>query len=226
MTRGRASWRDTRFIVVDLETTGLDPRHDEVIAFAAVPIDDGRIRPAATVTGFVRPAMPPPPQTIEIHGLRPQDVAGAPPADRALGALAAALRGRIPVAHAAWIERAFLTRARRHGVRLARRPLDTADLWRLLCLVRGLPDPGFVPLGELAELLGLPVHRRHEADGDALTTAQLFLSLATHLEGAGLGSVNALTGARRRVEGQRLLGTAPFDALDPAPGPGSRPARR
>ena len=30
--------------------------------------------------------------------------------------------------------------------------------------------------------LGLPVHSPHVAEGDALTTAQLFLALATHLD--------------------------------------------
>ena len=33
-----------------------------------------------------------------------------------------------------------------------------------------------------ARTLGLPVHSPHVAEGDALTTAQLFLALATHLD--------------------------------------------
>ena len=37
-------------------------------------------------------------------------------------------------------------------------------------------------LSDLARSLGLPVHRPHHADGDALTTAQAFIALATHLE--------------------------------------------
>ena len=37
-------------------------------------------------------------------------------------------------------------------------------------------------LSVLARSLNLPVHRPHHADGDALTTAQVFIALATHLE--------------------------------------------
>jgi len=43
-------WREAAYAVVDLETTGLDPKEDEIISFAAVPIDAG-VRPAARAPG-------------------------------------------------------------------------------------------------------------------------------------------------------------------------------
>jgi DNA polymerase III subunit epsilon len=139
----RRSWRAARFIVIDVETTGLDPRTDEVLSFAAVPVDRGRIVARDAVHGLVRPASPPPARSIEIHGLRPDDLAAAPPAATALAPLAAAVSGRVPVAHIAWIERMFLRRhLRALGQRLPRRMVDTALLWRLLCVERGGGDPG------------------------------------------------------------------------------------
>ena len=207
MRRTRRSWRAARFLVVDVETTGLDPRRDEVISFAAVPVEEGRIVVAEAVEGLVRPRLAGPSPTIEIHGIRPQDLLEAPSAPGALAPLGAAVRGRIVVAHGAWVERAFLAPLLRpHAVRLPRRLVDTAVLWRLLCLARGAADPGWRALGAVAEALGLPVHRPHEAGGDALTTAQAFLALATHLEAHGAGTVGAMFGARRRVEGWRLHG--------------------
>jgi DNA polymerase-3 subunit epsilon len=74
-----ASWRTARFIVVDVETTGLDPRRDEVISFAAVPVESGRVIAGQAVSGLVRPPAPLSPRSIEIHGLRAQDLAAAPP---------------------------------------------------------------------------------------------------------------------------------------------------
>ena len=204
--RRAKSWRAARFIAVDVETTGLDPRHDEVISFAAVPVERARIVAERAVAGLVRPERSPPPRTIEIHGLRAADLVGAPPAPEALRPLAAALRGRIPVAHSAWVERAFLApRLRSAGARLPRRMVDTALLWRLLCIDRGEGDPGTTSLSDVASALGLPVHRRHEAEGDALTTAQAFLALATHLEAHGRGSVPVLVGARWHVRGWQLF---------------------
>jgi DNA polymerase III subunit epsilon len=202
MRRGRGpSWREARFVAVDVETTGLDPSRDEVVSFAAVPIEGGRVIARGTVRGLVRPGSPPPGGSIEIHGLRAADLAAAPPSEQALAPLAAALRGRIPVAHAAWVERSFL---RPRGVGMPRRILDTAVLWRALCLERGEGDPGTLALSDIAARLGLPAHRSHDAEGDALTTAQAFLALATHLESHGRGTVRALAGARWQLRAWRL----------------------
>lgn len=194
-------WRAARLLAVDLETTGLDPKRDEVVSFAAVPVEGGRVVAHGAVRGLVRPSSPPPGSSIEIHGLRAADLAAAPPLEEALAPLAAALRGRTPIAHAAWVERSFL---RPLGIGMPRRILDTAVLWRALCIERGEGDPGWRALPEVAAGLGLPAHRSHDAEGDALTTAQVFLALATHLESHGRGSVRALAGAPWQLRAWRL----------------------
>jgi DNA polymerase-3 subunit epsilon len=206
VTGARTPWREARFVAVDLETTGLDPRSDQVLSFAAVPIEGGRIIARATVSGLVRPVAPPPASSIEIHGLRAADLAAAPPEREALMPLMAALDGRVPVAHAAWVERAFLRpRARALGFTFARRIVDTAVLWRALCIARGDGDPGWCALSTVAAGLRMPAQRPHVAEGDALTTAQVFLVLATHLERSGRRTtVRALAGAQRRVRAYRL----------------------
>ncbi|MGH2743185.1 MAG: hypothetical protein ACRDN8_11995, partial [Thermoleophilaceae bacterium] len=51
---------------------------------------------------------------------------------------------------------------------------------------------------------GLPAHRSHDAEGDALTSAQAFLALATHLEAHGRGTVGALAGAGWQVRAWKL----------------------
>jgi DNA polymerase-3 subunit epsilon len=189
-------WREARFCVVDLETTGLE-RRDEIVSFAAIPIDEGRIRPGGLVTGLVKPRRMPPPETIRIHGLRPADLEHAPDLDGVLDELLAAMSGRVLVAHVAAIEEEFLGRALRgHGVRLRGPVIDTAAL---AAVVLGPTDPGRPPgLGEVAARLGLPVHRPHHAEGDALTTAQVFLALARRLEERGPQTVRTLTRPRRR----------------------------
>jgi DNA polymerase-3 subunit epsilon len=57
------------------------------------------------------------------------------------------------------------------------------------------------------------VHSPHHALGDALTTAQVFLALASHLEQHGQRSVRDLMRAERRLanhaEVQRHLRLAP-----------------
>jgi DNA polymerase III subunit epsilon len=186
-------WRETAFAVVDLETTGLDVRRDEIISFAAIPIDGGRVGVGRARTAIVRPRHMPDAATIRIHGLRPDDLTDAQPLIDALDMILESLAGRVLVAHAAWVERGFLAAAMRPaGVRLAGPVLDTAVLVRHV-LEDGAPADGeAMRLSDAVERLGLPVHRPHHADGDALTTAQLFIALAVHLEAAEPQTVGSL----------------------------------
>ncbi len=191
-------WREARFAVVDLETTGLEPRHDEILSFASVPIDGGRVLVGGIRTAIVRPATMPSGETIRIHGLRPMDLAEAPTLPEVLDLVLEALAGRTVVAHAAWVERGFLGPALRSaGVRLAEPMLDTAGLARHVLESEGAGERDTMPLSDAARRLGLPVHRPHVAEGDALTTAQLFLALVTHLERSKpqtIGSLARLSG--------------------------------
>ena len=196
MLRGIRSWRNARFIAIDVETTGLDPKRDEVIAFAGFPIESARIMTARAVHGLVRPRTTRAGASAMIHGLRDQDLSAAQMAPEALAPLAALMPGRIPVVHAQWVERTFLRKA---GCPLPRRLVDTALLWRVLSLERGERDPGTCSLSTIARALGLPAHRPHTAEGDTLTAAQVFLAIATHLEARGRASAGALTRAHREV---------------------------
>jgi len=196
--RGRRTpWRRARFCVVDLETTGLDPQRDEIISYAAIPIDEGRARPAGLVAGIVRPERMPPPETIRIHGLRPADLEDAPPLAAVLDELLAALAERVLVAHVAAVETEFLGRALHARKERLRGPvIDTA---RLAAAALGPGDLERPPaLDDVASRLGLPVHRRHHAEGDALTTAQVFLALARALEKRRAQTVGSLARAGRR----------------------------
>ena len=58
--------------------------------------------------------------------------------------------------------------------------VDTAELALELGRLRRERPPEREPISELAK--SLLIHRRHTADGDALTTAQAFIALATHLD--------------------------------------------
>lgn len=195
---GKTPWRDAHYCVVDLELSGLDPLTDEIISFAAVPIDSGRVIAGDALYGLCRPTRPVPEQSILIHGLRTVDLDEAPGLDQAIQPLLSAMTGRVLVAHVAWVERSFLARDfARQGVRLREPILDTYDLGRLLALARH-ESAAPSALGELAQSLALPVHRPHHALGDALTTAQLFLALATHLDELGPETVQSLARAKQR----------------------------
>jgi DNA polymerase III subunit epsilon len=175
-------WRELEYCVVDVETTGLDLRRDRLISFGSVLVVDGRLRLSTGLSVDVRPAREISVAAMTVHGLRPEDLETAPPLDRVVDSIVSRLEGRVLVAHAAWIERAFL----REPVRLAGRRwtpavVDTAALLRATGVVRS--GTGHEPdIEAVAEGLGLCVHTPHQALGDALTTAEVFLAMAARVE--------------------------------------------
>jgi DNA polymerase-3 subunit epsilon len=194
--------------VVDLELTGLDPERDEIVSFAALKIEAARIRAGEALYRVVRPKRMPDPETIRIHGLRRVDLEAAGPLEASIGDLLDALAGRVLVAHVARIEEGFLSTAfAERGLKLRNPVVDTAVLagelerrrrgWPARLRARLSPSSPRPPgLSELARSLGLPVHRPHHAEGDALTTAQVFLALASHLdriEPQTVGSLEAVS---------------------------------
>jgi DNA polymerase-3 subunit epsilon len=185
---------------VDLELSGLDPRRDEILSFGAIPIEDGRVQAGATVEGRVRPTHPIGEASIRVHGLRAADLSGAPPLQEAIDPLLGVMAGRIPVVHVAAVERGFLGPAlRRLGLRLRSPIVDTSVLGLTWLHERDGHGPRRISLTALATALGLPSRHPHDATGDALTTAQVFIALATHLDARQPQTVRSLTSAERRL---------------------------
>jgi len=182
----RASWREASYCAIDVETTGLDLRRDSIVSIGSVGISDGRIVCRDTYYSLIRPACQVSVASMRIHCLRPADLENAPAARDVGREVAHKLAGRILIAHAAWIERAFLTRLlRQAGLRFAAPVIDTAALARALGYTQGGPHGREPSLEFLARQLALPVYAPHHALGDAVTTAAVFLALATKAETGG-----------------------------------------
>jgi DNA polymerase III subunit epsilon len=195
-------WREVGFTVVDLETTGLDPSSSEIISFATVSVVGGRVSLGDARYELVRPRRMPGGDSIRIHGLREADLADAPPFSELLDGLLEAFTGTAIVAHVAAVERSFLGAAfAEHGLRLRNPIVDTAALAMELGSRRRHPTLRTPPIGlsHVAQGLGLPVHRPHHADGDALTTAQVFIALATLLDAVKPQTLGSLEGVRFRA---------------------------
>jgi DNA polymerase III subunit epsilon len=198
-------WRAAEFCVIDVETTGLDPAVHEIVSFATLQIAGGRLRLNARYE-HIRPRRMPDARAIRIHGLRSSDLVDAPALGEVLDGLLEALTGKALVVHVAAVERGFLAAALQpYGLRLVNPIVDTAALASELFRRRGQQPPDSIGLSQLARALGLPVHRPHHADGDALTTAQVFLALVTHLDRLERQTIGSLTGYGKSTRGWSRL---------------------
>lgn len=189
-------WRDAPYSVIDVETTGLNPRRDALLAVGMVDIDEGRIRMDRRWYTLVRPPDDAPvnPEAIRVHGLLPQDVEHAPPLDEVIPAVLQRLTGRVLVVHVADVDIGFLRQAMRrlYGVEPRGPAIDTARLalhfqrHQRLIEGSGSEQEPALQLRALAESAGLPVYPEHNAFNDALTTAQLFLAQVSMFEAHGM----------------------------------------
>jgi DNA polymerase III subunit epsilon len=178
-------WREVDYVVIDLETTGLDLKRDSIASYGAAVIEDGRIVASKNAYGLVRPTSAMSPESVTVHALLPSELAGAPPIEEAVERLDAMVSGRVVIAHAAWVERSFLSRAFASvGKTLHCTFIDTAAMARA-ARVADVPAPYEPDLEALAEALKLPVINPHHALGDAVTTAEVFLALACRLSREG-----------------------------------------
>jgi DNA polymerase-3 subunit epsilon len=189
MLRRSPAWDEADYLALDLETSGLEPRRDEILAVAIVPVRAGVIRFGERFTSLARPADPARLLLagLAAHHLLPGDLAGAPALSEVLPEVDQRLRHGVLILHHAPLDVGFLRRAyRRTGLRWPRPPaVDTVTLLRRLEERQHLLMPHPVPLprslGAARAALGLPAYTQHDALADALATAELFLVLRARL---------------------------------------------
>ena len=173
-----------REIVLDTETTGLDPRSDRVLSIGFVPVDGGSVVLAGAGRVLVR-AGGAVGQSATVHGLTDDRLAQGVPLPEAVAHLLAALAGRVLLAHFARIETGFLSAAceRAWGGRMPCEVVDTIELERRLVTERwrSEAEPGALRLWTARGRRGLPVYRAHEALTDALSCAELYLAQRAEL---------------------------------------------
>jgi len=195
--------RDLDFVAIDIETTGLDPKRDAIVALAAIPFPGGQPSAAAGYTRRVNPGRPIPAAAQAIHGIGDEDVRDAPPAAAALAEFLERCRDRILVAHTAGFDLTIINRtARAAGLRGLTGPvLDVGLLAHAL-----FPSWWDLSLEGLGRLLEVEVVGRHTADGDALTAGTIFLRMRHLLEQRRIVS---LEGALRLQRRGRLIPDGP-----------------
>ncbi len=224
--------KKSKFVVVDVETTGRDPKMADLLEIGAVRIEDNKIvdrwstlvDPGRSIIGN------------QMHGISDKEIKGAPsPKDAAEQFLKFAGDATL-VGHNVGFDLGFLEEALGDGFRFqSGQYLDTLVLAR-----EGYPDwAESYKLGDLARFFGIELKDAHRALPDAEATAQL----APELRGRpaeppgdprrGDRGIGAGEPDRRRRQGSARARPAPGARLEepvrPRPqedGPAARPERR
>ncbi len=189
--------REQRFVVLDLETSGLNMQRDHVLSIGAVVIEDGAIdlgqQFECTLKRHAQPVSP----SVLIHGIAPSALAaGVAPAEGLLAFMQFVGDSPLLAFHAPF-DQHMLSKALKQDLAysLEHRFLDVADLAPMLCPDITLRQAG---LDDWTAHFGLHVQQRHHASADALVTAELALILFSRARQQNLDSPAALADALAR----------------------------
>jgi DNA polymerase-3 subunit epsilon len=191
--------RSPRYVVLDLETTGLSLTRDRVVSVAAFRIVDGRILLGDAFNSLVDPGQPISTSSIKIHGIVPSMVARAPGFADVFDQFLRYLGTDILVGYNVWFDLHFLNvhMQQNYGFPLQNLALDAQSMCQKVGFSpnsRSYPirSTGYQNLDAVAKLLGIEIHERHTAIGDALATAMIFQRILVEVEKAGPGRLRNL----------------------------------
>ena len=171
------------FVIYDLETTGLDPAHDEFIQVAAIKLEAGKLRSEETFASFAKPRRPISSFIEHYTGIGNHHVRDAAPPEQVLSEFAAWAGDATLIAHNGLrFDSKFLSETcRRH--RLPTRTVESIDSIHMSRMLFGNARGTGHSLDAVVSRLGVDQRgiRRHDARGDVEILGRVVLGLSRQL---------------------------------------------
>ncbi|MBU3214089.1 PolC-type DNA polymerase III [Clostridium estertheticum] len=160
---------DDRFVVFDLETTGLSSENDKIIEIGALKIENGKI--VDRFSEFVNPGIDIPYKIIELTGITNDNVSDAASIEEVLPKFLEFTKDSVLVAHNSDFDASFIKKnSQRLGLKFENAIMDTIPLAKYL-----LKDLKTFKLNTVAKYLGITLENHHRAVDDAKATADILL---------------------------------------------------
>lgn len=195
-------FRAQRMVVLDTETTGLDPATDRLLSIGAVAVRDQQIFVGDRFEAFFSNEelyLAKERESVPVHGILKKHGAHLPDNRQILIDLLAYLKDSIIVGHHIGFDFAMLNKAfqTQLGGTLSNQTLDTAHLaQRIATPFQSYPmmpqAASQYRLDELCKVYRIRVEGRHTASGDAMITALLLVKLLGKLEIRGVKTLKDL----------------------------------
>ena len=180
--KGR-DYRQTDYLAIDLETTGLDTARDLILSVGYVVVHGKRIDLGSACHRVVRIDRSIPEASAVIHQITDDQSARGLELVDVLAELLEVMAGKVMIAHHASIECGFLSNAcqRLWRAGMPVRVIDTQVLAHRTFERRQIPfKASDLRLHSLGERFNLPRYGAHNALSDALAAAELFLAQAAY----------------------------------------------
>src|SRR5574344_1484569 len=167
------------YISLDCETTGLNPKKDEILSIGAVLIKDNKILMRKTFNRFVKPSQNINPESIKIHLLREIDLQNAIEPDVAIYKLLDFIGSRPIVGYYIDFDIEMISKYTKKliGIKLPNQRIEVSSIY--YDIKKTKDNYGFIDLkfDTIMTFLDIPVLGKHDALNDAIMTSMIFLKL-------------------------------------------------
>lgn len=183
--------QDTKFVVLDTETTGFDVREDRILSIGAIVLQRQMILPKKAFEVFLEQDRYSE-ETAKIHGILKEGRKDRITEREALKQTLKTLENAVLVAHHTSYDVAMLNNAlKRTGLpKLKNKTVDTAKLYyKTLSHTKQQKLDGHSTLDDLAKAYDISQKDRHTALGDAYITAIAFLRILEKLKPTSLNDL-------------------------------------
>ena len=187
---------DSEIVCFDIETTGLNRKHEVIIEIGAVVLKNGEI--TDTFNTFAAPGRILPPEITRLTGITGEMLEGAPSQEEALRAFLDFAGKRPLAAHNADFDMGFIAAGcRKYGI-----PFSNASVDSLILAQNLLPELGKYKLDIVASHLHLPAFNHHRASDDAATVAYMLPHFFKKLADAGLHNLSEINAHMLKLRGK------------------------
>jgi len=180
----KSPWDEVEIVSLDFETTGLDPDKDQILSYGKVHIRNGIIHLATARHELIQAQSLIPESSAVIHHITDDKVRDARPLEQVLPDLLHDLGGKVMLVHFNKIEQGFLNAACQslYGSPFIIPTIDTLALAQRVLSHRNYSvQSQRLRLFNLRDDFKLPSYKAHNALGDGITTAELFLVLESEI---------------------------------------------
>ena len=173
------SLEETRFVVFDTETTGIQPETDRILSIGAISVTGNVIHVSDVFEQFLIQEKFSS-NTVEIHGILKNGEQHKITESESVELFLGYLQSSIIVAHHAAFDVEMINRClkRMDLPKLRNKVLDTGVLYKKLNRV----ENRHYSLDYLCKEFNVPVNDRHNALGDAYITAQIFVKMLARMK--------------------------------------------
>jgi DNA polymerase III subunit epsilon len=167
------------YVCLDCETTGLNPKKDEILSIGAVHIKDNKVIMRKTFNIFVKPSKNISAESIKIHRIRPIDLENAVSPKVAILKILDFIGSRPIVGYYIKFDIAMISKYTKKyiGVNLPNESIEVSSMF--FRSKKKTSEYEFIDLkfDTIMKELDIPILGKHDALNDAIMTSMMFLKL-------------------------------------------------